>query len=576
MMTTIRLLATRLPGAITLFIGLNLSAHGADAVVTEGKTLELPTLTVSEQADLPPVEEWRHTRIAGFEVLSNASEKETKRLLSDFHKFQQAVRLVWPANSQSLVSASLVLCGRKNEFDVFLPAGATDANRLVPSLLLRNREQIAIVVDVQTDLLTINDPAALLATGGASAEYQVDHYRQLYREYVHFLLGQSEIRPPAWMQEGLSQIIMDIELTRQSLILGKIDTFKGSATGGSPLEAAEDDASVTNTIVGEQPFNLVLQNRRFIPFARFLAITHDEPEAASPLGNNLWAKQSYAFVHYCLFGEKLKYKEALAAFVGRLANEPLSEDLFRDCFKIGYADMEKQLRGYLRHTRHQYQKYPLKPTEHLTPADITLAEATSDQIGLIKGDALRLAQKPAEAQQEYWLAYRRGARQPALLAGLGQVDPNPDNALKYLNVATKEGIASPTAHVALARVRLEEFKSEQGPGGRLTNAQMAGVLSPLFKARSLPPQLPSVYATIAEAWSLSSLPPKPEHLAVLDEGIRLFPRESTLLYQSAMLYGQAGRPETARAIAQLALRYPQAPAERARFEAFVTAQPAAH
>jgi hypothetical protein len=575
MKTPSRLPAARLISVLVLVLGIARALPGAADVVTEGKTLELPTLTVTEQADLPPVEDWRHTRIAGFEVLSNASEKETQRLLADFHKFQQAVRLVWPANAQRLVSASLLLCGSKDKFDVFLPPGAADGDKIVPSLLLRNREQIAIVVDVQTELVTINDPGALLATGGASAEYQVDHYRQVYREYVHFLLSQGEVRPPAWMEEGLAQIIMDIELTRQSMILGKIDTHKGSAKGGSPLEAAAEDATVANAVVGEQPFNVVLQTRKFIPFDRFLALTHDSPEASSPLGNNLWAKQAYAFVHYCMFGEKLRYKDAIAQFVGRLAREPLSEELFRDCFKVGYADMEKQLRGYLRHTRHQYQQYPLKPADNVAPADILLEPATPAQIGLLKGDALRLAGKSADAQREYQLAYRRGSREPALLAGLGQVDPDPENALKYLNVAIKEGIPSPTAHVALARLRLAAFRAEQGPDGRLTNAQMAGVLSPLFKARSLPPQLPATYETIAEAWALSSVPAKPEHLAVLDEGIRLFPRNHALLYQSALLYRGAGKPETARSIAQLALRYSQDEAQRARFETLLNELPPA-
>ncbi len=555
-------------------VGVHL-LNAAERVVTEGQTLELPTLTVTERADLPPVEDWRHAQVAGFEVLSNAGEKETKRLLADFHKFQQAVRLIWPASTQRIASASLLLCGRENKFDAFLPVNRTRDDAVVPSLLLRNREQIAIVVDLQTDLVTITDSAALLATGGASSEYQVDHYRQLYREYVHFLLSQGEVRPPAWMEEGLAQIIMDIELTRQSLILGKIDTFKGSASGGSPLEAAAEDATVANAIVGEQPFNVVLQTRRFIPFDRFLAITHESPEAASPLGNNLWAKQSYAFVHYCLFGDKLRHKDALAQFVSRLSREPLSEELFRDCFKIGYADMEKQLRAYLRHTRHQYQQYPLKPSDHLAPADIVLDQATPEQIGVIKGDALRLAGKKAEAHQEYRLAYRRGGRSAALLSGLGQVDPDPENAFKFLNAAVREGVASPSAHVALSRLRLDTFKVEQGPDPRLTNAQMAGVLTPLFKARSLPPQLPETYETIAEAWSLSSVPPKPEHLAVLDEGIRLFPRDSGLLHRSAVLYRQAGRPETARAIAQLALRYTQDPTERVRFETLIADLPPA-
>jgi len=47
----------------------------------------------------------------------------------------------------------------------------------------------------------------------------------------------------------------------------------------------------------------------------------------------LWAKQAYLFVHFCLFGENLRYQPALSTFVSRLAREPLSEALFQECFR---------------------------------------------------------------------------------------------------------------------------------------------------------------------------------------------------------------------------------------------------
>ncbi len=544
-------------------------------VATDGKTVVLPKITVTEPLGLPELESWRYTRITGFEVLSNASVRDTQQLLADFEKFQQAVRLMWPAPLKPLAAATIILCGRQNKFDTFLPAGSTTGESVVPSLFLRNREQVAIVVDLQVQQVTVSDPVALLASGGTSVEYQVDHYRQLYREYVHYLLSQGEVRPPAWLEEGLAQIIMDIELTERSLIYGKIDTHRGGATGGSPLEAGETDATVASAVVGEQPFNVVLQFRKFIPLGQFFSLTHDSPEARSPLGNNLWAKQAYAFVHFCLFGENLRHKEALIAFVGRLVQEPLSEALFKDCFKVGYTDMEKQLRAYLRHTKHKYQQYALKPADRLTAATIELSEATATQVGLVKGDALRLARHPAAAQSEYFMAFQRGSREPALLAGLGALAPNPTLARKFTDDAVKSGVTRPSAYVAQARLRLDEFKADPGPDGKLTNIQVSAVLTPLFKARDYPPRLPETYETIAEVWALSSVSPKPEHLAVLDEGVRQFPRNSDLLYRTARLYQLAGAAPTAVAIGQLGLRFATDPAAKSRFEELLASLPPA-
>ncbi|HWA28430.1 MAG TPA: hypothetical protein VG734_22465 [Lacunisphaera sp.] len=567
---TIRLLPVVLAGLLSL----PLQAQTPAVPATEGKTVELPKMTVTDSASLPQLESWRYGRITGFEVLSNASEKDTKKLLADFEKFQRAVRLVWPAPLKPVAAATIILCSKADKFDAFRPPGTPADGAVVPSLFLRNREQVAIVVDLQSEQVTVNDPIAALATNSNSVDYQIDHYRQLYREYVHYLLSQSDSRSPAWLEEGLAQIIMDIELTDRSLIYGKIDSYKGSASGGNPIDLEETDASASAAVVGEQPFNVVLQTRKFIPFGDFLAITTDSPEARAPLGNNLWAKQAYAFVHFCLFGDEgMKYRDPLIAFVGRLAREPLSEALFKDCFKIGYKDMEKQLRSYLRYTKHKYQKYDLQASDRVTVASIDLTEASAEQVGVIKGDALRLAHHNPAALNEYYGAYQRGSRDPAVLAGLGAVEANPGLARKFTDDAVKAGTQRPSAYVAQARMRLAEFKAEPGPDGKLTSAQMGAVLTPLFKARGLQPPLPETYETIAEAWALSAAAPKPEHLGVLDEGVRQFPRDSELLYRTATLYQQIGVLPPATSIARLGLRFATDDATKARFEKLLSTLP---
>ena len=547
----------------------------SDTTPAEGPVFELPKLTVNEPADRPAPEQWQYTRSGHFEVIACGSERETRRLLADFQKFQQAVRLVWPVPVQPLASSTLLLCGERNRFDAFVPRDLRSDDAIVPSLFLRNREQIAIVVDTQTERLGISDAMATLNASTAGAEYEVDHYRQLYREYVHYLLSQTEARPPAWLKEGLAQIIMDVELTDRHLIYGKINSYKGEGSGANPLEPGEDaDAAVANVVVGEQPFNVVLQYRRLMPLGEFFAVGPDSEEARNPLGNNLWAKQAYAFVHYCLFGANLRHKDALVEFVGRLTQEPPSEELFRTCFKTGYKGMVDELNGYLRHTRHKYQQYPLQAADRVTAKSIELVDATPAQVGLIKGDALVLAGHPEAAYGEYRNAYRRGSRDAALLAGLAATVPDSAMAAKFADEAVKAGANRPAVYVRQARARLESFRAEPGPDGKLTQPQLAAVLSPLFKARTLPPPLPEVYETIAEGWALSSVAPRPEHLAVLDEGVRRFPRDSALLHQTALLYHRIGAADTAAAIARLGLRFAADDAAKAQFDSLLSLLPA--
>ncbi|HLP25610.1 MAG TPA: hypothetical protein VK477_08030, partial [Acidobacteriota bacterium] len=414
------------------------AAKAADPLKVEGKTVELPEFTVTDSRVLPEAKPWLHGRVGNFEVLSSAGESRTRKLLADFQRFRQALTLLWPAPPKPLANSTLVLCARAGEFASFLP-DAPSATDPVPSLLLRDRESLAIAVNLAAERVLLNDANTVALTGASSVEFDVDHAQLLYREYIFSLLNQAEARPPVWMAEGLAQIVMDAEVTDRWLIYGKIDTLKGSAVGGGDASAEETDASANSTaIVGEQPFNVVLNHRKLMPLAQFFAVSADSPEARTPLGNNLWAKQAYLFVHFCLFGENLRHRDAIVQFVGRLTREPLSEQMFRDCFKVTYAQMESELRAYLRHVKHKYQTYEIKPTDRFDPRTIEIAAANPTQIGVLLGDAQRLAGRAEQAALTYREAYLRGSRDPVLLAGLAATEAaagHADRAAKFLDAA---------------------------------------------------------------------------------------------------------------------------------------------
>ena len=572
---------TRLRGlaATMLLLSAACLTRAADDQPPAGsETVRLPAFTVTDSPDLPPPESWRYTRVGNFEVISSASERITRRIVADFGIFTQAMSLVWPAPTKPLATSTLILCGRNGKFDVFAPAGTIREEVIVPSVFLRNREQIAIVVDVETDRVGI-DSSNLSVVGAMSAEYEVDHYKQLYRQYVRYLISQSQVRPPIWVEEGLAQIIMDIDLNDERLVYGKINTYSGAATGGESADSDGTDPTMnTGAVVGEQPFNAVLRFRKLIPLDQFFAITADDPVTKNPLGNNFWAKQAYLFVHFCMFGEDLRYQSALATFISRLAREPLSEELFKACFKTDYKGMNKELRGYILHTKHKYQRYALKPSDRLTPKSIELREATIPEAALITGDALRLGGHHDTALAAYRSAYLRGSREPAILAGMGVTEAalsHTDRARELLEPAVKGGARRPSAYVGLARLRLAEATAKPAANGKLGAAQLSAVLTPLFEARKLSPALPETYELIANAWAQSAVAPTPDNLAVLDEGIRAFPRNSALLYTAAQLYSQAGAPPIAASIAKLGLRFPADDSAKAKFEQLLASLPPA-
>src|SRR4051812_48716610 len=69
-------------------------------------SVQLPTYVVTETREVPPPESWRHAEIPGFEVLSNASDAQTRDFLSELQLFHQAIKIVWPAIHSTLPPSS--------------------------------------------------------------------------------------------------------------------------------------------------------------------------------------------------------------------------------------------------------------------------------------------------------------------------------------------------------------------------------------------------------------------------------------------------------------------------------------
>ena len=568
--------ARLVPVALAVLTCVGGSVRAADQLKVEGKTVELPDFNVTDSRLLPEPAPWRYGRVGNFEVLSSASERATRKLLADFGRFQRALTLLWPAPLRSNAGSALLLCARPGEFATLLPPGSDAKGAALPSRLLRDRELTFIAADLAAERAAVLDSADALANDAAVVEIEFDHATLLYREYIFSLLQQSEARAPVWMAEGLAQIVMDAEITDRWLIYGKVNTFKGAAVGGGQAAEATDASANSTAVVGNQPFNYVLRNRELMPLADFFAVGADSPEARAPLGNNLWAKQAYLFVHYCLFGENLRYRDALVQFVGRLAREPLSEALFKEVFQVDYRTMQRQLESYLRHVRHKYQSYELKPGDRFDPKTVELDTASAAQIGRLLGDAQRLAGNLSTAGETYRTAYLRGSRDPVLLAGLAITEGaagHADRAAKFLDAACAAKVERPSAHAALARRRLEAALA--APGAKLEPAALAGVLTAVFEARKHPPLIPETYHVAAAAWAASTVPAKPANLAVLDEGLKAFPRDSALVLKGAELYAAAGAPDIAASIARMGLRFAADADARAKFEQLLATLPAA-
>jgi hypothetical protein len=254
--------------------------------------------------------------------------------------------------------------------------------------------------------------------------------------------------------------------------------------------------------------------------------------------------------------------------------------LFQECFGLRFAAVGEQLTAYLPVAVRKPLRLRLERS--WKPPELRLRNASEEEIARIKGDWERLeiafvrnktpelAPKYLEqARRTLMRAYEHDERTPGLLAVLGlcEVDAGNDaGARGILEAAAAGGMVRPRAWFELARLRFAEYRAHPAAaGGKLSVEQAADVLTPLFRARSQLPPLAAVYELIAGVWLDCAIKPTRGHLAVLDEGVHLFPRRVELVYRAAELYAQNGFAAEAATLVQLGRQIAPDDATRARF-----------
>lgn len=506
--------------------------------VANSPAIELPKFVVTDSRELPAPESWRYAAAPGLEILSKASEAHTRQFARNFNRLSQVTEIVWPAILKEAppAPAILILCAGGKEFDTFAPAKNAGAAGNMTSLLLHEQEKTAIVVDVIREKPNDRflDSAAPLSTAapdedavpGAGFMTENDPYREFYLQYFRLTIRRGAGNTPAWLEEGLVQLLASIDFSKDYIAVGRL---RDGAGGQRPDE-----------------FNVQLARRPLLPLEQMFS-----QERPAGVSSGSYPAQCYAFVHLCLYGRKGHYRPALLKLIERTTIEPMSEKLFQECFGVSYEKMGTELRSYTSYTAHEYVEYRLgKAGAGLVDGPpLAIREATQAEIGRIKGDAYQLGGHDDRARTALLAPYLRNEYDPALLAALGlheRARQQDERARKFLEAATLAQVANPRAYLELARIRFAEAKAGGGGAPSLSPEQTGPILHLLMVGSRQRPGLPEIYELTAEVWAISARAPSAEELAVLYVGVKRFPRRVRLVYLTAALALRHGAADTAR------------------------------
>jgi hypothetical protein len=531
----------------------------AFAAAVEPKAVVLPPFLVEETAK--PLR-WRYAEVAAWEVLSTCPDRLTRDLVANHHRLHTLLgELVPPAlqwnttERQTLVFVdSAQLPVTSPEVVARLSLSATEQERLadIPAPVddgkLRRRPPPPRYSFVPNLRLWDRDTGTLFALVKESA---FDPTRVgLTADYVAYVLRQRRPELPPWYLSGVLTLFAQATFAGETLVL---DRLNWPAKSGAAVLKSGPDA-----------------NRAVLPLAEFFAGPSTEEAQLA------WQAQAALFVRWGLAAPR---RPAFTNFVARAAAGEVTEALFQECFGLDFAAAHQQLTAYLPEA--QGGRLALRPTPMPRLLEFPIRAASDAEVSRIKGDWERLeigyvkAQFPVlgpkyveQARRTLRRAYDGGSRDPRLLAvmGLCEVDAGNDSAAReFLEAAAAGGPALRSrAWFELARLR---FAGVRRGGAELTPAQASVVLTPLLAARAQQPPLAEVYDLIAEVWAASGWAPTREALAVLEEGVRTFPRRSDLVYRTAELNVRHGFNETARWLITLGLALAPDGAARTRFEA---------
>ncbi len=555
---------------IALIAGLVCSVSAVRAA--ESKVIALPPFLVEEKAQRLP---WRYADVAGWEVLSSCPERLTRALVANHHRLhallgellpptlqfrtteKQTLLFVdsahQPPTSQEVVAAMALTAAEQDRLD--------DVTVPIDDGRLRRRPPPPRYTFLPNLRLWDRDAGVLFAIV-REAEFNANRVA-LTPDYVAYLLRNRLPALPPWFVSGVLTLFSRATFTEDALTLERLDWL--SDTGSAALKTGPE------------------ANRALLPLADFFAGELSSSDPAQGATLSLWQAQAALFVRWGVGGRGAPRREALWRFVTRAATEPVTEALFQECFGFDFATAQKQLGAFL--SEAIQERLVLRPAQRPRLPDFPLRPANEVEIARLKGDWERLeigyvkTQFPVlapkyihQARRTLMRAYDSGSRDPRLLVvmGLCEVDAGNDTAARPFleDAAASSKTLRPRAWFELARLRFAAFRGAgaSAPTG-LPPEQAETIFTPLLAAREQQPPLPEVYTLIAEVWAASAKAPTRAQLAVLEEGVRLFPRRSDLIFRTAELNMRHGFADTARWLITLGLTLAPDAATRTQFEA---------
>ncbi len=391
------------------------------------------------------VQIWTEVRSPNFIVVTDAGEKQGRRVAEQFEQFRDTFRRALP-RARVDMGKPLIILATKNEKGLreLLPEYWERKGGVRPAGVFLSGDE-KLYVALRTDV------------------YGESPYGIIYHEYVHALVDLNFETIPLWLNEGLAEFYANTVLASKQVGLGRPDT---------------------NSI-------LLLQQEKLLPFEVLFAADHDSPHYNERNRASIFYAQSWALVHYLTFADWKAENPRLSQYMAHLLNKVEPVEAARQAFGDLKA-LEKQLSSYVRRGEFSYLKG--KASGDIDEKSFPMRALTQAESAAVRGDFHARRNRSAEARALLEEALRLEPANAQAHESLGVLElrqNNMDAAMVWFDKAAQLDSRSYLTQYFAAMLTVRK-----GLGSGHTSAAEARLL----RAIELNPQFAPAHSTLANLY----------------------------------------------------------------------------
>jgi len=455
-------------------------------------------------------QEWVEVRSPNFIVVSNAGEKQARKVAVRFEQIRTVFReLLVNANKHPSPLVTILAVKDESSMRELLPEYWTKAHSH-PSGFFASRLS-DFYAAVQLDAPGLNP------------------YETIYHEYYHTISVPYVPDLPAWLAEGLAEFYGHTEITETVVGMGEADPG----------------------LLHE------LRNTSLIPLAVLFKVDHSSPYYNEANKTSIFYAESWALSHYLLIGDRMAHRPLLDAYLNALGQVSDPEE----AAKMAFGDLHKlqsDLEAYIRNQQFLYLKYPTPRVneDELKFRNLSDAEASAFRGGfeVVRGQYQEgttilnqaLEQDPNIALVHQYLAVDEFFE--------GQHDKAVDSASKAIALDPNNWFAR----------YLRAFLKTSGPGMGSTDPQIE---DDLRRAIAMRPEFAPPYSLLAVHLAAANRN-QDEALALAQKAVAFEPANPNYQLALAQVLIRQNKVDEADLASQRASAWARDPVEKANAENF--------